>query len=128
MGRMKGIGHICYNCSSNTTYIRKDGNTVWYNHNDNWYCEKCNNKLFKNPKWHPINSLRRVCNHIEGKQEYVKTNPRTGVCSICGAIKGIDCERTAIHHIEYDKEDVLLNTIELCASCHAKQKLSHTIN
>ena len=26
-----------------------------------------------------------------------------------------------MHHIKYDKNNVLANTIEICASCHAKE-------
>ena len=27
---------ICLNCSSNITYIHKDGREQWYNYKDNW--------------------------------------------------------------------------------------------
>ena len=131
---------ICINCGSDKTYInKKTGVLHWYKHNDSWYCQKCNNNLFINPKWHPITSKRThakwnpITNakwnpinnprHLLFKDNIIllKENPRTGVCSICGAVKGIDCVRTSIHHIKYDDSDPLKHTVELCNSCHRKQ-------
>jgi len=71
------------------------------------------NKL-SHAKSHP----RRL--NYKGKLVYLDKNPRRGVCQQCGAVKGNDCKRTNIHHLEYDEKNVLNNTIELCVSCHAK--------
>lgn len=55
----------------------------------------------------------------------MKDIPRKGICSKCGAVKGIDCKITHMHHLEYHPEDPLKDTIELCSSCHKKE---HIIN
>ena len=110
------IMRVCDNCRSDKTYINKRGGYHWYKHDDKWYCEKCNNKLFKNPKWKPITVPRQM--YFKTRQIYLKENPRTGICCLCGAVSGIDCGRTSIHHILYHDEDPLRHTIELCNSCH----------
>lgn len=46
---------------------------------------------------------------------------RINVCSECGKSYPNELsERTHLHHIKYDEDDPLSNTIELCRSCHAK--------
>lgn len=57
--------------------------------------------------------------------------PRTGQCQLCGNKIGeeyIDCHgnvattrKIDIHHIEYDADNPLATTIELCYSCHSKE-------
>jgi hypothetical protein len=121
------INRICIACDSTTTYIRSGKYSVWRKHEGYWYCHKCFAKYITHPvyapgynkKWGPINSIKRLV--FEGKQFHLKENPRKGVCESCGAIKGIDCKNTNIHHIEYHEEDILKDTIELCNSCHRKE-------
>ena len=73
--------------------------------------------LINNAKWNPINNPINNPKAIKfkGKRTHVKENPRTGICSKCG-YNG----RTAMHHLQYHKEDPLKDTIELCLSCHGK--------
>ena len=112
----------------------------WYSHKCNWYCKKCENKLFINPKWHPITNPKihekwhPVYNPkdilYKGKSIHLKENPRKGICSLCKKSKGdeyINCfgqvaiiKKTAMHHTEYHDDDPLKDTIELCVSCHMK--------
>lgn len=129
MGRTKIIDKsICFNCGSTTTYIDKKNNEHWNYHDGKKYCEKCNNKLFKNPKWKPITTPLKL--YFKTKQVYVKEKPRKGICSWCKRIDGepfINAHgkpsiiKTSIHHVEYHQEDVLKDTIELCQSCHMKE-------
>ena len=126
---------ICSNCGSDKTYIAQIRNwkpyPQWYKHNDNWYCQKCNSKLFHNPKynaktnarWGPINSLRQLGWKPIGRQIHVKENPRKGYCSLCpNNIYDGSCKRTHIHHFIYD-DNPLKHIIELCASCHRKMHI-----
>ena len=101
---------ICINCSSDKTYRNH-----WYNHNG-WHCEKCNNKLFKNPKWHPITNPKKIS--FKGKFVLLKDNPRKGICSFCYRKIGEGIKHTHMHHIHYHSDDVLKDAIELCVRCH----------
>lgn len=69
----------------------------------------------------PENVYQYIHNRIffKGKEVVVDHNPRTGTCSKCGAvIDGEEVKQTHIHHTEYNDNDVLAHTIELCARCH----------
>ena len=119
----------CYNCGSDKTYINKRQNkpyAQWYKHNDNWYCNKCHNRLFLNPKWNPVNNPKwNPVNNpkdifFKGKCIHLKDNPRIGVCNLCRYV-GL----THMHHTQYHEDQPLKDTIELCASCHRKQHLLH---
>jgi hypothetical protein len=66
------------------------------------------------------------------KKIFLKENPRKGICQKCHRKVGDDyvncfCQiaivkETHIHHIgEYNPNDPLKDTIELCASCHRKE-------
>ena len=46
---------------------------------------------------------------------------KCGVCNYCRKVAGIDCARTERHHEQYDKDNPLAYTIELCTSCHVKE-------
>lgn len=89
-------------------------------------CKKCFNKIY-NKKWNPINNPinssinnpRRIT--FKGKQFYLVDNPRTNICSNCGKKYPEELIRqTDLHHIIYDNDNPILNTIELCLSCHTK--------
>jgi hypothetical protein len=110
---------ICSNCGSDETYVDKREREHWYNKQNQWFCEKCNNNLFKNPKWNGINKPRMI--NYKGIRLNVGFNLRKGICSWCGAVKGLNCKRTNLHHIEYHNDDPLKDTVELCVSCHMKE-------
>jgi len=119
---------FCVICLSDKTYVSKKGNKQWYNHNG-WHCRKCHNKLFLNPKWHPITHKKRF--NFKGKSIYLDENPRKGICSLCKKKIGdsyIDFDgnekiikHTHIHHIQYHDDDPFKDTVELCLSCHMKE-------
>jgi hypothetical protein len=46
----------------------------------------------------------------------MKKNPRKGMCQPCGKTG-----YTHLHHEQYDDNDILKHTIELCPGCHAKK-------
>jgi len=59
---------------------------------------------------------------IMGKQVAFEENPRTNICSKCGKRYPEELRsQTTIHHLKYDLEEPLANTIELCRSCHSKE-------
>lgn len=112
---------FCSNCNSDNTYLDKRGTESWYSREGKWYCAKCYGKLFKvvlTEKWNKINGQKRL--KFRGKDLLLKFNPRNGICSKCGAVKGINCKNTVLHHIQYHEDDPLKDTIELCRSCHRK--------
>jgi len=107
---------ICAACDSTTTWINKKGIECWHYHDGYIYCDKCFKYYIWNPIYNPILSSKRVS--FNGHRIIDSKTPRTGKCSICGAVKGINCKRTSLHHIKYDPNNPLEHTIELCNSCH----------
>ena len=122
MGRPRLINiRICSECGSENTYlwINKKGyrNFKWYLCNGRVLCHKCRNKI-------------KII--FRGKAVYLKENPRNGVCSECNKKIGdpftnnigkpVKIKRTHLHHDEYNSDDVLEHTRELCASCHGKKR------
>jgi hypothetical protein len=66
---------------------------------------------------------------FKGKQISLKENPRIGYCSLCrNNIHNGSAKITHIHHINYHDHDPLKDTIEVCASCHAKITMEGRIN
>lgn len=55
---------------------------------------------------------------FKGKTVLLQHDPRVGVCNWCRAVVGIDCDRTHLHHIQYDDANPLRYTIELYPLCH----------
>lgn len=53
---------------------------------------------------------------FKGKRLLAKEDLRKGVCSKCGK-KG----RTSLHHLEYDGNNPLYHTIEICQGCHIRE-------
>jgi hypothetical protein len=111
--------------------VDKKGVSRWYKYEHDYICSICYARLF-NPTYYDNNKTRLIeksrknqerilC--FKGKDVYLKENPRKGVCELCGAVKGIDCQRTSRHHIRYHPEDPLKDTIELCNSCHRKEHI-----
>ncbi len=120
--------HKCLECGSDKTYIskRKYPRENWYKYKDGYLCMKCHSRSYCK-KWRSNNTDRIKKYHdiydnkkmrFKGKSITLKDNPRTGVCSLC-RFKGL----THMHHINYHESDPLKDTIELCASCHAKQHI-----
>lgn len=124
--------HFCYYCGSDETYINKNKKPNWHINLDiktkqliGFLCHKCWTRLINNVKWNPIcNDMYkgRIISY-KGKNILVSKHKK-GICSKCGAVKGVDCKRTSIHHIKYHDDDPLRDTIELCNKCH----LAETIN
>ena len=62
----------------------------------------------------------------KGQTIILDHNPRIGVCNLCRAISGeVDAQRDkiydkrhALHHEQYDNNDILAHTMEVCAACH----------
>jgi hypothetical protein len=121
---------VCYACGTDKTFIDKRYNReYWIRNNDkenNVLCSKCYAKYFTGPKYGP--ALHKKWDRIysgrvlsyKGSNKLLKENPKTGKCSKCGRIKGIDCKRTSIHHEQYHDDELLKDTYELCNSCHMK--------
>jgi hypothetical protein len=112
----------CYACGSVTS-----SNNNWYHNRDvdrNVFCQKCNDKYIKRPKWQKIHNDRynpkwSVLNRgknisYKGKHISLRFKPRTGICKKCGK-QGF----THLHHFaEYHDDDPLKDTVELCRKCH----------
>jgi hypothetical protein len=129
--------HVCAACDSTTTYM-KDGHPIWRIYDNDWLCVNCYMKYVWGPvyrqntdtkkyrdRWNPINNKSNIPRMIKFKTRRIllKIRPRKGICELCGAIRGIDCKRTSMHHKKYHDEDPLKDTIELCNSCHLKQHI-----
>jgi hypothetical protein len=118
---------ICSNCGSDKTRMDEGIYPKWTKYNDAYLCARCANKILYIPrktkeaikKYNDINNFKML--RFKGKRILLKENPRKGVCSWCGAVKGIDCKLTNMHHIEYHDDNILKDTIEICASCHGKE-------
>jgi hypothetical protein len=117
---------FCSNCGSDKTRMDRN-HPRWLRYNDGYLCAKCQDRLIYNPrrsketikKYNDRNNLKILV--FKGKRILLKENPRKGVCTRCGAIKGINCKITNMHHIRYHDDDILKDTVELCASCHSKE-------
>lgn len=127
--RMDHGMRICYACGGSKTYIYR-GYENWfpnYDKDDNVLCGRCNGRYNMNPmlrkKWNailnPINHPRRMV--FKGKRISLPYNPRNGICSDCGGVKGVDFKRTNLHHEKYDESNPLANTVELCIRCHQRR-------
>jgi hypothetical protein len=77
------------------------------------------NKI-NNEKFNHIFSPRRIL--FKGKRISIKEDPRIGICQLCGAVRGLDCKQTQMHHIQYHDDDPLRDTIEVCVKCHRRQE------
>jgi hypothetical protein len=121
---------ICLNCHVDKS-LDKYNHSTWHKHKDGFLCHKCYNRLISNPKSNPKWKPRQLQWTPKGRQIIVKEDPRTGMCQNCGRqigdayvnfwgqIKII--KETHMHHIEYHEDDPLKDTVELCASCHARE-------
>jgi hypothetical protein len=71
-------------------------------------------------KFNPIINAQRQ--KFKGLSKSMGWNPHKYVCSKCGAIKGIDCKQTHMHHWFYLIIMPWACCEELCVSCHKKLK------
>jgi len=56
---------------------------------------------------------------FKNKTKILDENPRTNICSKCGKSYPKELStQTHLHHSEYDEQNPLNHTIELCNSCH----------
>lgn len=143
--RIEGEWH-CYKCwcrRNDTTLICVDcGETFLTNYvNKHIYrtTEKCQTCRDSERKQKPVIKLKygrfkdsNNKSRMKYKGRYVYLDPkevekkRTGYCSNCSNnIHDGSCKQTQLHHPnnEYDDNDPLWNTVELCASCHRKETI-----
>jgi hypothetical protein len=115
---------ICYACGSTTTRIfnRKNigpHNPWFYNYDrdNNVLCFSCYRKFISYPITLARTRGKRL--HFRGREIYLSENPKTGTCQVCNrSISKDEIKKTDMHHEEYDDNDPLAHTIELCVNCH----------
>lgn len=117
-GRSTFEGRQCKGCRTYETFVDKCGSYHWYHFEDGFLCERCNNRIHKNPRFHPLKNPLRM--HFKSKSIQMESNPRVGVCNLCRNVAPFDCKKTEIHHEQYHAESPLRDTIEVCSSCHIK--------
>jgi hypothetical protein len=98
----------------------------WHPYQDGYLCKTHYSKLVgykkrtaeQRKKYNDKYNIRKI--KFIDRQIIVSKNPKSGFCSWCSNnIYDGSCKVTNMHHVEYDKNNVLANTIEICASCHA---------
>jgi hypothetical protein len=64
---------------------------------------------------------------FKGKIVYLDSDPRIGVCTRCRyvvgqihKVTGKVYKNTHLHHEQYDENNAVAHTIELCSPCHRK--------
>lgn len=118
---VKSENRHCANCNSKETTVRKTtGYEQWYRFREEWICQKCHNTLVKNPKFHPIKNPQRML--FKNRHMQLGINPRIGVCNLCRHVVPFDCKKTDMHHEKYHSKKPLKDVIEVCPSCHRKQR------
>ena len=112
--RIKQV-RVCSICKSDKTYMIKGMYPNWYHIDGELLCKHCYdaNVYVADRSW----STKRI--RFKDKVFILNDTPRTGTCSKCGKT---DC-KTDLHHEEYDDNDILAHTIELCISCHSKRSI-----
>ena len=110
---------VCYGCDSEETSLAGNGYPNWYlNRPTNLVlCQSCYDKhiRFDRYRLHSKDKNPRMI-RFRGPQIVVDRIARNGICVNCGR-EGY----THIHHKQYDDNDPLAHTIELCPSCHVKE-------
>jgi hypothetical protein len=100
----------------------------WHPYQDGYLCKTHYSKLVgykkrtaeTRKKYNDKYNIRKI--KFIDRQIIIDKNPKSGYCSWCpNNIHDGSCKVTNMHHIKYDKNNVLANTIEICASCHAKE-------
>jgi len=77
--------------------------TIWRSNNPDKYKEQIQRRIY-----------------FKGKYITLDKNPRTGMCTNCGKV-----EHTNLHHINYHERDPLMDTVELCVSCHRRTHIQN---
>lgn len=114
------IKRICKNCNNEFSFHPER-----LKRNAGIFCgDKCRYEYFRlhgNPNWHggksfepyPLGWSRTYKEQIRYKDGYK--------CQICGIPEIENCRKLAIHHIDYNKENINPeNLISLCVFCHTK--------
>ncbi len=148
VGRKWRIKRFCYACGVDRTRIKSGGYAGsfydWFLNKDengeiiHYLCAKCADRYIRRPKRKDYFDIKNVETHrifgpkrinLQGKiRIQLDHNPRTGYCSLClNNIYDGSCKKTDLHHIEYDLDNPLRYTIELCPSCHGKETKAGTI-
>lgn len=122
----------CRICKSDKTFLRKrkkaNGETYlkpdWYNvdrENKLAVCSNCYNMKI-NSEYYKHKYKSKI--KYKGRYIYLKHEPRVGVCNWCRKVAPFDTPYTELHHDErmYNDSNPLENTIELCKTCHQKEK------
>ena len=125
---------ICAVCGSDKTYTRKTGKRKgrkeWRILNEKYCCHTCYQRLIINPKHAKKLDRKRSAKRIvfKGKRLRLKIYPRKGICQNLFCVNPI-YKQTHLHHKQYHDDDVLKDTIELCAHCHPKamKRIKHFI-
>jgi len=141
-GKNWKVKRFCYSCgcSKDDVNIRKAGDGHYYydwkpNHDEEGsvLCPKCYFHLIYYPKnvkrytrqnklTHAKFGPRRL--NYKGNLIYLPECPRTGTCFDCGrSVSEGEIKRTNLHHLEYDDNNPLDNTVELCVGCHRKRHM-----
>ena len=112
--REKPENRECYACGATTSYIDKSGLMHWRFNYDatgraiHVLCSRCNNRYIENPLRNPIAQHKRIT--FGESRISLSHNPRTGFCSKCGRTD----IQTHMHHEQYDLNDPVAHTVELC--------------
>ncbi len=137
IGWRKQYERKCSVCGSDKTYIY-NGIRRWKRINNKWYCHNCATKYWRRtPRGKQyLKTIHKMSNKFQlyyrGKTHHLGFSPRKGVCDLCHrkigdkyiAYRGVEkvIKTTQRHHFaEYDDNDMLKNTIEVCLSCHLKE-------
>jgi hypothetical protein len=114
---------LCYACSSNETYIDREGVPRWYFNKgtDLVLCNKCYKHLIGDYNYVRKNRSRFYT--YRNKKKQAKSDVRIGVCNWCRAVVPFDTRETHTHHDGnlYDDSNPLRYTIEICESCHPEE-------
>ena len=124
---------VCFECGSDKTKMhignkQKDGTRKPYpewrrDSLGHWICRRCYQQIINpiyNPIYSNIHNPRRLT--YKGKVIRMKNARRIGVCNWCRAVTPFDCAKTELHHEQYDDNNPLAHTIEICPRCHIKTK------
>src|SRR5262245_42437802 len=119
--KYKDVPHVCYACAATVT-------NRWCLNPPTFLmlCARCYARIVQQPNWR-ANNPEMIKQHnrkyrprvlsYKGKRVMLKVAPRTHKCSNCGKIG-----YTQMHHLQYDDNDPLAYTVELCVICH---RLAH---
>lgn len=137
-GTRKQIIRVCSDCHSNETRWRqgckRNDGTIgpaypnWYLDGiGGWYCHACYMKNIISPTVDVATRKKRNAPYNTRRLKYkdklllLAANHKIGVCNLCRAVVGFDCQRTHMDHEKYDDSNPLAHTMEICPRCHEKK-------